>query len=186
MPNVLKNKKGVHSNIQEVLTLVIDQGTFATRAFILDENGNVKISAFQKVHLQRHGSEVVEQDAEEILKSMQRVISEVLDDNAVRRAGVAQAGLATQRSSIVTWDKRNGKPLGPLLSWQDRRTADWLKHFIPYAVNYIGQEHLKNKTELHIYGHPEKLHPNLYKNLTNLCQHVYLHKEDELQIPTST
>jgi len=61
-----------------------------------------------------------------------------------------------------------------------------IKYFIPYAVNYIGQEHLKNKTEFHIYGHPEKLHPNLYKNLTNLCQHVYLHKEDELQIPTST
>jgi glycerol kinase len=129
------------------LTLVIDQGTLATRALILDENGSVKTSAFQKIHLQRHGSELVEQDAEEIIESMQRVIRKVLNDSVVRRTGVAQAGLATQRSSVVAWDKRNGKPLGPLLSWQDRRAADWLKKFNPYA------EKIKKHTGLPLSPH---------------------------------
>lgn len=128
-------------------TLIIDQGTLATRALILDENGNVKTSAFQKIRLQRHGSEVVEQDADEIVKSMEKVVREVLDDNAVRRAGVARAGLATQRSSIVAWDKRNGEPLGPLLSWQDRRASNWLKKFNPYA------ERIKKHTGLPLSPH---------------------------------
>lgn len=133
--------------MSKALTLVIDQGTLATRALILDEKGNVKTSAFQNIQLKRHGSDFIEQDAEEIVDSMQRVIREVLNDSAVRRAGVAQAGLATQRSSVVAWDKRNGIPLGPLLSWQDRRAANWLKKFNIHA------EKIKKHTGLPLSPH---------------------------------
>ncbi len=34
--------------------------------------------------------------------------------------------MATQRSSVLAWDRLSGQPLSPVLSWQDRRIADKL------------------------------------------------------------
>lgn len=108
------------------LTLVIDQGTHATRAFIFDDEGKVCASAFQDISLKRFGADRAEQDGSEIIASVQAVIQEVLADSAVKRNGLACAGLATQRSSVVAWNKHTGEPLGPVLSWLDRRAAAWL------------------------------------------------------------
>ena len=38
-------------------------------------------------------------------------------------AAVAAVGLSTQRESLVLWERRIGHAVGPLLSWQDQRTA---------------------------------------------------------------
>ena len=53
-----------------------------------------------------------------------------------------------------------------------------VERFITYAVNYIGQKHLKKKVEVHIYGDPEKLHPNLRNSFENLCKRVDVHEID--------
>lgn len=53
-----------------------------------------------------------------------------------------------------------------------------LERFLTYAVNYMGQKPLKKQVGVHIYGDPEKLHPNLHNSLTNLCNCVYLHREN--------
>lgn len=34
-------------------------------------------------------------------------------------------GIATQRSTFVVWDRESGVPRTPMVSWQDRRAADW-------------------------------------------------------------
>jgi glycerol kinase len=36
---------------------------------------------------------------------------------------VEAVGLSTQRESLLLWDRASGIPLGPMLSWQDQRTA---------------------------------------------------------------
>jgi len=38
--------------------------------------------------------------------------------------GVA-LGIASQRSSFVLWERASGRPVTPLVSWQDRRAAAW-------------------------------------------------------------
>ena len=53
-----------------------------------------------------------------------------------------------------------------------------VERFITYAVNYIGQEYLKEHVEVHVYGDPDKLHPNLRNSLENLCKHVEMYEED--------
>jgi hypothetical protein len=53
-----------------------------------------------------------------------------------------------------------------------------VERFITYAVNYIGQQHLKNHVEVHIYDDPAKLHPNLRNSLENLCKNVDVHEEN--------
>ncbi len=63
----------------------------------------------------------------------------------------------------------------------DTETYDFyqVERFLTYAVNYIGQKHLKKHVNVHIYGDPDKLHPNLRNTLTNLCKRVYVHKKQE-------
>jgi hypothetical protein len=53
-----------------------------------------------------------------------------------------------------------------------------IERFITYAVNYIGQKHLKKHVEVQIYGDPNKLHPNLRNTFTNLCKCVEVHEGD--------
>ena len=129
------------------LILVIDQGTLSTRALALNENGKILTSASRDVSLQRRGLELVEQDANEIIASVHEVVQTVLGNSRVRRLGVSCAGLATQRSSVVAWNKHTGEPLGPLLSWQDRRAAEWLSGFNTHA------DQIKERTGLQLSPH---------------------------------
>lgn len=140
-----KGREDTTSN--QPLTLVIDQGTLSTRALALNENGKVLASASCDVSLRSRGSESVEQDANEIIASVREVVQTVLGSSRVRRLGVSCAGLATQRSSVVAWDKRSGEPLGPLLSWQDRRAAGWLSGLNPHA------DKIKEQTGLQLSPH---------------------------------
>ena len=105
------------------LTLAIDQGTHATRAIIFDQQGRPVASANRPVALQVHGRTVVEQSAEEILDSLHAVLGEVLQHPGVDPARIASAGLTTQRSSVLAWERRSGRALSPVLSWQDTRTS---------------------------------------------------------------
>jgi glycerol kinase len=36
-------------------------------------------------------------------------------------------GIAAQRSSFLLWERRGGRPITPLISWQDRRAEDWCR-----------------------------------------------------------
>jgi glycerol kinase len=114
-------------------TLAIDQGTHATRALVFDHEGRVETSAYRPLALHRLSADMIEQDTEEIRVSLHAVVQEVLENPAVRKRGIAQAGLAMQRSSVAAWDRETGEPLGPMLSWQDRRVAGWLQRFQPEA-----------------------------------------------------
>jgi HEAT repeat protein len=49
-----------------------------------------------------------------------------------------------------------------------------VERFMTYAVNYIGQEYLKKHVVVHIYGDPDKLHPNLRNSFENLCKQVVM------------
>jgi hypothetical protein len=60
----------------------------------------------------------------------------------------------------------------------DSETYDFhqAERFLTYAVNYIGQDYLKEHVEVAVYGDPEKLHPNLRNSFDNLCKRVQVHR----------
>jgi len=105
------------------LTLAIDQGTHATRVIVFDGQGQPVVSATRPVTLRTRGRAVVEQSSQEILGSLHAALSEVLRHPDIDPACIVSAGLATQRSSVLAWDRRTGDSLSPVLSWQDTRTA---------------------------------------------------------------
>lgn len=109
--------------------LVIDQGTHATRALLFSPQGEILAHAEQTVALQRIDHERVEQDAEEILASVQHVLSHI--------GSIPQhtlCALTTQRSTTLAWDKTTGEALCQALSWQDRRAQNDLQQFSAHAA----------------------------------------------------
>jgi glycerol kinase len=108
------------------LILAIDQGTHSTRAIVFDAQGRMIAQARQPVTLHTRSHSEVEQDPDEIRRSMLQVIDRVLADPVLDGRSIGAAGLATQRSSVVAWERDTGLALAPLLSWQDRRSADWI------------------------------------------------------------
>jgi len=130
-----------------MLTLAIDQGTHSTRALIFDAGGRVVSMAQQPVALQRRSRREIEQSPAEIRQSMQTVVAEVLKDPAVDQQRLVAAGMATQRSSVLAWDRSTGNPLSPVLSWQDRRVTDTLLTLMDH------DQHIRELTGLHLSPH---------------------------------
>ncbi|GAA3803368.1 FGGY family carbohydrate kinase [Cellulomonas soli] len=104
------------------VVVAIDQGTTNTKAVAVDPTGAVLARASAPVGV-RHGDHGhVEQDPAQIWRTVQQVVVDCLAGTPdLHPVGVA---LSTQRESVVAWDRRDGRPLGPVLSWQDVRTAD--------------------------------------------------------------
>ncbi|MHB8550236.1 MAG: FGGY family carbohydrate kinase [Acidiferrobacterales bacterium] len=109
--------------------LAIDQGGHASRALLFDEAGCVIGRGIREVHSHEPCPGWVEQDPEEVVRSVVASIEEALAGQGP--AAVAAAGLATQRSSIVCWRRHSGRALSQVISWQDRRAKDWLLRFGP-------------------------------------------------------
>lgn len=51
-----------------------------------------------------------------------------------------------------------------------------VERFLTYALNYVGQEYVKHHVNVHLYGHPYSLHPNLRNNLEHLFERVEIQK----------
>lgn len=118
------------------LALVIDQGTHATRTMAVDQTGRVRWAAFAEVSLSRPSDTHVEQDGDEILASVQKTLGRVLAQAAPHHA-FACAGLATQRSSVLAWDRKTGRALTPVISWQDRRVTRWTARFRDHTAEVM-------------------------------------------------
>ncbi len=103
--------------------LAIDQGTHASRAVLFDGAGRALATSAQAIELEDKGDGRVEQSAEAILHSVERVMRDLLDDaDPGQRRAIAACGIATQRSTLLACGPA-GNPLSPALSWQDTRAA---------------------------------------------------------------
>ncbi|MCR4302322.1 MAG: FGGY family carbohydrate kinase [Sulfuricaulis sp.] len=117
------------------LYLCLDQGGHASRALVFDANGRVVARSVRDVHTQHPHAGWVEHDPEELVESIQAAAADAVHQLGAAAERLHRAGLATQRSSIVCWDKHTGAALSPVLSWQDRRAHAWLERFAGEADN---------------------------------------------------
>ncbi|MGQ0656707.1 MAG: FGGY family carbohydrate kinase [Chromatiales bacterium] len=117
----------------DALWLVIDQGGQSSRAVAYDHRGEIVALARVRTRESRRG-ERVEIAAERLWQSVQQSVRAVRRLLGRRAARVRAVALATQRSSIVCWDRRSGRALTPVMSWQDRRNAGWLAAFNSLAA----------------------------------------------------
>lgn len=118
----------------DALILALDQGSHASRAVVFDAVGGLLAEAHQPVGTHREG-ETVEQDPVELVESLRTAAADACDSTAVRGRPIVAAGLATQRSTIVCWERDTGIALSEAISWQDRRAAAWLARFAARAAS---------------------------------------------------
>ena len=88
--------------------LGIDEGTTSARAFVIDDETNIR--GFGQAELTqlypRPGS--IEHDPMEILSLQLEVIRAALRDAGIRPDQLSVAGLTNQRETAVVWDKDSG------------------------------------------------------------------------------
>lgn len=105
------------------LYLCIDQGGHASRALVYDARGRPRAAAHREARLRIHADGRMDYDARELLDSVTAAVAAVVAEIGNDRRRMAAAGLATQRSNTVCWDRETGAALSPVISWQDRRAA---------------------------------------------------------------
>jgi len=118
-----------HAESSNALYLVIDQGGQSSRAMVFDRTGNLLVKEAAPVTTDRPRPDWVEHRPAQLMGSVETVIEHALSSIGNRARDIAAAGLATQRSSVVCWERSTGQALTPVLSWQDRRAKDWLAGF---------------------------------------------------------
>jgi len=122
----------------------IDQGTTSTRFIVFDKAGRI-VSLAQREHEQiypRPGW--VEHDSEEIWRRTQEVITEAMQQKALRPQDLAAIGITNQRETIVIWNRRTGNALYNAIVWQDTRVGDAVAEFSRDG----GQDRFRAKTGL--------------------------------------
>lgn len=106
--------------------LAIDQGGHSTRTLVFNARGEIMAEGKKSITTQYPHADWAEQDPEEMLDSITTSVQKAVAQLGDNGANIFAAGMATQRSSLVCWDRESGEALTPIISWQDRRAADWL------------------------------------------------------------
>ncbi|TCU11768.1 FGGY-family carbohydrate kinase [Rhizobium sullae] len=101
--------------------LAIDQGTTNSKAVLVSENGGVLARGSAAVGISHPKPGWVEQEPNRLYTSVCEAIEVCLE--AVPDVTIAAVAISNQRESVTVWDAETGKALGPVLSWQCRRTA---------------------------------------------------------------
>jgi len=103
------------------VVVAIDQGTSSTKALAIDATGAVVGRGSVPISIEHPRPGWVQQDADEIAASTESAVATTIAGLEDRVAALA---ISNQRESAVVWDLATGRPLGPMLGWQDRRTSD--------------------------------------------------------------
>jgi glycerol kinase len=103
--------------------LAIDQGTTNSKAALISADGRLVASGTAHVGVSSPRPGWIEQDAERIWTSVLEAMAACLE--TAPDPEIVGVALSTQRESVVGWSASTGAPLGPVIGWQDRRTAAW-------------------------------------------------------------
>lgn len=109
----------------EKFILVLDQGSSSSRALAFGLDGRIRCKAQRGLGASYPGPGMAEYDAEKLYRSQADSLEETLG-KLPAGAEIAALGIAAQRSTVVFWDRSDGRPLAPALSWQDGRAQDLL------------------------------------------------------------
>lgn len=101
--------------------LAIDQGTTNSKAALVSESGDIIARGSAPVGISYPEPGWVEQYPDRIYASVCEAIALCLQSTP--GATIEAIAISNQRESVTIWDAETGKALGPVLSWQCRRTA---------------------------------------------------------------
>jgi glycerol kinase len=105
------------------LLLGIDEGTSAVKAVLYDADLRPLAEARREKRLLHPQPGWVEQDPEEVVDAVVGAVGELLESAT---EPVTACGLDHQGESVLAWDADDGRPLTPIVTWQDKRSQEAL------------------------------------------------------------
>jgi glycerol kinase len=106
---------------REPLAAAIDLGSTWIKTGVLEPGQSISVVDRSPAPALHGDAEVREGDAASYVAAAARVVERLT--RIVPRG--TPFGVTAQRSSFLLWDRASGLPLTPLVSWQDRRGAEW-------------------------------------------------------------
>jgi len=104
--------------------LALDQGTSSSRAFVVDEAGQVYGRGQEAFDMSFPASGWVEQDPEVLWTTVLSATRSALSAAGLSGADIAAIGITNQRETTLLWERTTGRPVHNAIVWQDRRTAE--------------------------------------------------------------
>lgn len=101
--------------------LAVDQGTTNSKAILVAEDGRVLARGAAPVAIEHPRSGWVQQDAAQMWQSVLNAIASCCA--GAGEVEIAAIGISNQRESVLAWDRKTGRPVGPVVTWQCRRTT---------------------------------------------------------------
>jgi glycerol kinase len=101
--------------------LAIDQGTTNSKVSIIDSAGSVVREASKPVPIYYPQPGWVEQDPADLWETVLAAIQDALQ--GFDAASLTALAVTNQRESALIWERKTGKPLGPCVTWQCRRSS---------------------------------------------------------------
>jgi glycerol kinase len=100
-----------------ICAIALDTGTTSIKAGLLDQHGvlkHISVRAAPKITVNggRYESDAL---------AYAIVADQALGESLAQADGCRTFGLCSQRSSFLIWEKISGRPITPLISWQDSR-----------------------------------------------------------------
>ncbi len=125
----------------------IDHGGTTTTALVYDPEGRRK-RASVSVPMPKRTPAIgwVEHDPEDFLTSGNQAARLALAKAGLAWRDVAAIGIANQGETSMAWSSRTGGPLGPAISWEDRRTADLCACLADQGVDRL----IRERTGIHL------------------------------------
>ena len=111
--------RGIQSGGGVTLLLGIDEGTSAVKAALYGADLLPVAEARREKPLSHPRPGWVEQDPDVVLSAVVDAVAEVLEQAP---SPVRACGLDHQGESVLAWDADSGKPLTPVITWQDKRS----------------------------------------------------------------
>jgi xylulokinase len=100
----------------------IDIGTTGAKTAIFDVDGNIKASGYREYTCSYPRAGWVDQDPDLLVASAMDSAKEALSVSGINPSDVGAISVSAQRSCTIFVDKE-GKPVRPMISWQDARTT---------------------------------------------------------------
>ena len=102
-----------------ISAIALDLGTTSIKAGLLDMNG--VLSHTVALHAPKITAEGGRYESDALAYA--EIADQALNECIAQANGCTSLGLCSQRSSFLIWEQASGKPVTPLISWQDNRGA---------------------------------------------------------------
>ena len=133
----------------------LDIGSSSAKAILVDARGKIRRSARVRFPTRRLPGGRVEHDAAAVLRASIAALEEAAA--GMPRRATASLGIATQRSTVLFWNRDTGRAVTPAYSWQDLRAAAPTRRLLARGGSLAGPGDLNDavaeRTGLRISAH---------------------------------